>query len=428
LSDILEIPNLRQKASTILNRKLGKWCLGLEEPEDPFLPKRKQWLFALYTVAASIYRWVVVLSILYFLTKVFEPYRLKILGQILAIASIYGLLLQPLVKMYQFFRIPGRLGKVKRWRMYTTLAVVGGVLAAVFLIPLPSRVYAPLEVQARQAASVYVEVEGLLEKVSVQPGDKVTKDQHLAQLSSIDVDLAIADLEGERNAYQAQLAGLYRTSFNDPRASDDIEQVEKALESVKTQLAQRTVDRDKLHLVAPQDGTVLPPPLVEAPPDSGAQLPQWSGSPFDRQNVGATMRVGTKLCQIGDPRRLEARLVIDQGDVEFVAEGQRVEIVLDQSAEYWYVSHIENVSSQDLKVAPTHLSGMHGGPLPTEMTKTGQPAPLSPVFEAIVPLPEDDRHGLLKIGLIGRAKITTAPRTLFNRLYRYVSQTFNFEL
>src|SRR5262245_34382697 len=32
LSDILEIPNLRQKASTILNRKLGWLCLGLEEP------------------------------------------------------------------------------------------------------------------------------------------------------------------------------------------------------------------------------------------------------------------------------------------------------------------------------------------------------------------------------------------------------------
>ena len=46
LSDILEIPNLRQKSSAILNRKLGKWCLGLEEPEDPFLPKRHQMLFA----------------------------------------------------------------------------------------------------------------------------------------------------------------------------------------------------------------------------------------------------------------------------------------------------------------------------------------------------------------------------------------------
>src|SRR5690606_38208468 len=77
LSDILEIPNLRQKATSILSRTLGKWCLGIEPPEDPFLPNRHQGLFALYSVAAAVYRWVVVLSILYFLNKVFEPYGLK---------------------------------------------------------------------------------------------------------------------------------------------------------------------------------------------------------------------------------------------------------------------------------------------------------------------------------------------------------------
>jgi hypothetical protein len=53
---------------------------------------------------------------------------------------------------------------------------------------------------------------------------------------------------------------------------------------------------------------------------------------------------------------------------------------------------------------------------------------LTPVFEALVPLPTDDPHGLLRIGLVGHAKIKTAPRTLFNRLYRYISRTFNFEL
>ena len=107
LSDILEIPNLRQKASTILNRKLGKWCLGLEEPEDPFLPQRRQWLFATYTVASAIYRWVVTLSILYFLNKVFEPYGLKILGQAIALGALYGLLIQPLWNVYKFFKVPG---------------------------------------------------------------------------------------------------------------------------------------------------------------------------------------------------------------------------------------------------------------------------------------------------------------------------------
>ena len=63
LADLMEIPNLRQKATTILSRKMGEWCLGLEPPEDPFLPQRNQVFFALYSVAAAVYRWVVVLSI-----------------------------------------------------------------------------------------------------------------------------------------------------------------------------------------------------------------------------------------------------------------------------------------------------------------------------------------------------------------------------
>jgi putative peptide zinc metalloprotease protein len=428
LSDILEIPNLRQKASTILNRKLGKWCLGLEEPEDPFLPKRKQWLFAMYTVASAIYRWIVVLSILYFLNKVFEPYRLKVIGQIIALASIYGLILQPVVKAYQFFKIPGRLGKVKRWRMYTTLAVLGAAVAAVCFIPLPSHVYAPLDVQARDAANVYVEVDGFLDDVYVKPGDVVSEGQTLARLSNIDIEIDIADLTGQRDVCEAQLRGLERTRFSDPHASNDIKSVQEALESAKTQLAHRKGDQEKLQLVAPRAGTVLPPPRVEDKTSAGAQLPQWSGSPFDRDNLGAALRMGTKFCQIGDPNRLEARLVIDQGDVEFVTEGQRVEIILNQSAEIWYGSKIERVSSHDLKETPANLSGLHGGPVPTQMSPSGVAEPLSPVFEALVPLPTDDPHGLLRIGLVGQAKIKTAPRTLFDRLYRYILRTFNFDL
>jgi putative peptide zinc metalloprotease protein len=428
LSDILEIPNLRQKATTILSRKLGKWCLGLEEPEDPFLPKRKQWLFATYTVAAAAYRWVVVLSILYFLNKVFEPYRLKIIGQIIAIGAVYGLLLQPLVKIYQFFKVPGRLGKVKRVRMYGTIALLVAVLAAVCLIPFPSRVFAPLEVQARQAASVYAEVDGLLDKVLVQPGDQVRAGQVLAEMRNVEIDLAIEELKGRREELRAELAGLNRTRFTDPRASDQIDTVGKMLASVEQQLIKREEDRAKLHLVAPRDGTVLPPPLVEDRPEFGNQLDTWSGSPFDKENIGALLVTGQKFCQIGEPHRMEARLVIDQGDVEFVLPGQRVEIMLNQSADYVYVSKIENVSNKDLKITPTHLSSLHGGPLPTQMSKSGVAEPLGAVFEAIVPLPEEDPDGLLRIGLVGRAKISTAPRTLIDRLYRYVSRTFNFEL
>jgi hypothetical protein len=102
--------------------------------------------------------------------------------------------------------------------------------------------------------------------------------------------------------------------------------------------------------------------------------------------------------------------------------------MLDQSAEYVYVSTIKERGSETVKQTPVHLSSLHGGPVPTQMGQDGIGRPLTPAFDALVALPTEDPHGLLRVGLVGRAKITTKPRTLWNRLFRYVARTFNFEL
>jgi putative peptide zinc metalloprotease protein len=306
--------------------------------------------------------------------------------------------------------------------------VVVGLICAVLFIPLPSHVYAPLEVQARGAQWVYVTVDGVLEKVNVRPGDVVKKGDVLAQLHNIDLDIAIAELTGQRDVSEVQLEGLHRVSFDDRRASAQIDPLAKALDGINKQLEKRKSDREQLQLVAPCDGTVLPPPLVEKR-DDGIHLPPWSGSPFDPENIGARLLTQTKFCQIGDPYSLEARLVIDQNDIEFVHDGQPVEILLNQTTDYIYTKcFIENVSSEDEKISPPHLSSLHGGPLPTKMDAGGVARPLNPIFQAVVPLPEDDPNNLLRLGLVGRAKITTRPRTIGERLWRYAQHTFNFEL
>src|SRR6188474_2626964 len=58
LMDLLEIPNLRQKSTEITRRFFVWLCLGIEQPENPFLPHKHQWAFGLYTVAAVMYRWL----------------------------------------------------------------------------------------------------------------------------------------------------------------------------------------------------------------------------------------------------------------------------------------------------------------------------------------------------------------------------------
>src|SRR5207237_10438606 len=117
---------------------------------------------------------------------------------------------------------------------------------------------------------------------------------------------------------QEELEDVMFASFIERRASGDVNPKVKILESVKEQLKNREDDLNKLRLVAPQAGTVLPPPLLERQGDESVHLPTWSGSPLDPENIGAQLKTGTKFCQIGDPRSMEARLVIDQRDVELL--------------------------------------------------------------------------------------------------------------
>ena len=118
MSDLMEIPNLRQKSSKILQRFMAEYCLGLEQQEDPFLPHGNQIFFAMYTVAAVIYRWIVVFSILMFLNSVLEPYGLQVVGRLIAGMGLFGLIIQPMWKLGKFLHVPGRMHQVKR-KKYT---------------------------------------------------------------------------------------------------------------------------------------------------------------------------------------------------------------------------------------------------------------------------------------------------------------------
>jgi putative peptide zinc metalloprotease protein len=427
LSDLVEIPNLRQKATDILNRKLGYWCLGLEQPDDPFLPERNQMFFALYSVAAAIYRWVVVFSILWFLYEIWKPYRLEIIGQIIGVASLYSLLIQPLWKLGKFFYVPGRIEKVKKPRMYATLGVLAAAAAAVMFIPLPHRVYCTLEVQPRDAKSIYVSVPGELDEVFVKPGDRVEPEGKLAQLENLDVDLALADLVGQRDQSLAQLESLRRQMARDPQgASLQLQPLKESLAAVEKQIEDREIDLKRLTLLSPVAGTVLPPPELPVRKTSDKQLEHWSGTPLEQKNRNAYMEEGVLFCLVGDPQKMEALLVVDQEDIEYLKIGQTVDVKLDELPAETLHGEISEVAHEPLTVSPRSLSNKSGGELATKTDEGGVERPLNTSYQVRVPL--DDAEGLLRIGLRGRGRIHTATQTLGHRIWRYVAQTFNFRL
>ena len=120
---------------------------------------------------------------------------------------------------------------------------------------------------------------------------------------------------------------------------------------------------------------------------------------------------------------------MDQADIDYLAQGQTVKILLDA-----YVNNViettiereEDISREPMKFTPQSMSVQSGGKLATKPDASGIPVPLSTTYQVIVPLPGDASQ--FKSGLRGRAKVAAAPQSLGTRTWRILTRTFRFEI
>ena len=426
LSDISEIPNLRQKSSRILQRLATKYCLGIEQPEDPFLPDRNLWFFALYTTAASIYRWVVVFSILFFLNQVLEPYGLKILGQAIGVMGLFGLLGQPIFQLVKFFRAPGRISQVKRKNISATAGIVAVALVIFFWLPLPYNVKCAVEIKPSEATRVIVKSPGRLEEVAVKAGDRVKEGEVIARLSNVPLDLSVQEVERQQKLYEAQYVSLREMTHQDPEAVGQIRTIERALQSTTESLHSLEQQHSWLTITAPASGVILPPEEKKQPPQVDGQLPTWEGSLLRPENLGARVEIDEIVCLVGDPTQFEALLIIDQTDLPVVSEGKSVRVRLDAYAGETLRGTILEIAGADMEVSTAAMSNTTGGQLATVTDAAGVQRPQSASYEARVPL--EDLSVELRAGLRGRGKIKAEMKTLAWRLWRVLTRTFHFRI
>jgi putative peptide zinc metalloprotease protein len=429
LADIVEIPNLRQKSTRILSRWLGELCLGLEEPEDPFLPKRNQGFFIAYTIAAVIYRWVVLFSILFFLYHVFKPYHLEIVGYAIGMTSLIGLVGVPAWKVGKFLYIPGRIDRVKKPRLYATLAALAGFVALILYLPLPHRVMGTVDVRPQEGKPVVVEYGGHVLEIKKQPGDSVRKGDVIVVLENRELDMKRREKDAELKLAEDQLADLERRGFDDPQAEVDVPRAKERVASLERDAAEYQRQIDRLTLRAPADGVVLPPASLPGRPRVEGGLPTLAGTVFSPQNHDAVLPAKYEVCQIGNPAMWEAVVLIDQADINFVRENQNVTLRLDEFPLQNLSTILRRVDNDPLKSVPQRLSSKSGGAIATETDpKTGQEKPQSTTYQAVTDALPSDYANLMKVGLRGEAKIGVAPLTAGQRLWWFVRQTFNFTL
>jgi putative peptide zinc metalloprotease protein len=427
LMDMLEIPNLRQKSTEVLKRWFQKTCLGLELQDDPFLPTRGRAYFALFTIASVIYRWVVVFSICWFVIKVLEPYGLEVVGRMVAVIGFAGLVAQPVIQTWKFCRTPGRLSKVKRFNLLVSLAVFASVITAVCYIKLPHHVDCAFEIRPTEAGRVYAGSVGQIVH-TVKPGESVDAGDTIAVLKNPDLEMRMQDLEIEEAVATTQLEKLRDRVFSNRSLAGQLETQREILDSIKELKKKTQVEIDRLTIAAPISGIVIPPPRRPQRDAGDGQLPSWSGSPLELQNRGAMLSSEDLLCEIGNEDDFEAILAIDQGDVQLVREGQEVEMKLDSRRLETFTGVISEKSREPLRMTSTSMSSQTGSDLQTEIDPaTGQVKPRSVTYQARVPLNIEETDLPFRPGYRGSAKVHVDKKSLGQRLWRVIAQTFNFE-
>ena len=422
LSDLVEIPNLRQQASEVVQRSLSRWFLGHDPQPGRFLTPLHRTLLGIYGAASSVYMWLVTFAILWFFNKLGERFRLEPVAQfvsLLVLVSLAGGLVMTVWRMVQ----QARLSRQARWsRFLVRGGLTAAIVAAIVGIPLPCRVAAPVVVEPQSARRVYVTVPGKLVE-AVEEGQVVQSGAIVARLESPDVQMQLAKLQGQRNQLRMHLTNLQRRQGGDAVAAAQIPAAREQLADVEQRLQRRLEDQQRLVLTAPVSGTVIPATSRHQPQDAG-QLPNWSGTPLQLRNQGSYLETGTTLCLIGDPQRLEAVLVVDQADIEFVAPEQSVRLILDQLPGVVLSGSVLEIAQRDLKIAPRQL--LTSAELPIEADDLGRPRPLSTSYQVRVSL-DPHQHRVL-VGSSGQAKIRVVPQSLAHRVHRFLTRTFRFEL
>lgn len=405
MSDYLEIPNLRIKSTQFFGYLIQEKVLGLEVPVQSYMPKSRRWLFVTYAVASYFYRWVITFSIIFFLSQVLKPYGLQSISYMLAMGALIPLLIMPVVKIIKFVRQPGRMRKVKKARAAACFAAFAAVVAGVLLIPTPLRVSGTLVLRPADQAIVYSEVPGRLVELKVRDGDAVYKGDLIATTSNPEKFREREQLQMEQNInlvkYEFHNGSISLTDRG--MAQQYLEQAQ-AIEPLLTKVSEQI---DRLNLFAPRDGIVMGVP-------HGETLGQW-------------LEPGKPFCEIGDPVQMEARLILDQSDIDLFGKGSKAWVKIYGNSERTISSQVTQIAERSREEVPPELSQLAGGEIATEPDQqTGQVRPLKPVFEIVIPIDNPDLT--LQTGQRGFAKIDGGTCTLGWWLWRLVTKTFHFTL
>jgi hypothetical protein len=233
---------------------------------------------------------------------------------------------QPKVRNAFFGAIDPR-GRGIGWARASRLAILGALAVLVVVglwLPVTLRVGGRIEVVPEYEYFAFVQMDGIVDKVTAREGDRVKEDQPVAELESKEIDYKIREAGRTMESFKAEVEILRNQGAENPAKL-----AESQLTAIKSMRAGYELEflnwqKQFLTVCAPRAGTILTKKLEGL--------------------TGKRFKAGEPFCRIAPEDPLEADIFVRESDVPYTSPGQFVEAFFNFHPEVAYTLKVKTVS------------------------------------------------------------------------------------
>ncbi len=351
LADYLEIPNLGQRSNEYLGYLINQYLFKVDDVQSPVVAKGERGWFVFYSIASFFYRMFMMITIVLLVASKFFVF-----GVMMAIWSVYNMLLQPIAKKIAYLFNSPKLRQRRTRAMGVTGGAVLAALLVLFWLPAPSFTRSEGVVWAPEEAQVRANVDGFITKVVAQPGQQVKKGDLLLQCEDPELVARLAVQQAEL----AELEAKYTAALSSNRVQAEIIQQQIAHGRVAVDLARKRLA--EIEVRAPSSGTFVM---------------------GDVQNMsGRFVQRGEVLAYVSNNGSSTVRVVVPQANADKVRKGlQGVEVrPVDQPAMVVEAKVLREVPAATDQLPSMALSYQGGGKIGLDPSAQGEAKTLQKLF------------------------------------------------
>ena len=394
LSDLLEIPNLNQRATAQVQHLCEHHLYGVKNSESPAGTRREAGWLTFFGITSNIYRIIVFSSVLLFVAD-----RFLIVGLVMAAICLVSWAVVPLFQFAKYLSTNPRLERVRSRAYAVTAGIAVFLVILLGIVPFPSSFNAPGVVVSKQRSHLVNETAGTVAELLARPGQSLKQGQPLLRLKNAELDLELASMRAHLDEVNARLLQAM------DKESANIAPLTSMRDSIRASLNKLLADANKLVVRSPHDGVWVSPRIDEY--------------------VGRLLPRGADLGLVANPAEFEFAATVMEEDANALfakkISGANVRLYGD-SGEKLAVEHWRVVPGGQQILPSAALGWSGGGEIPVTSDENSQGnRSAEPFFEVLGEFESSQNPNLLD-GRSGKISFKLEPEPLLPRWIRSLWQ------